>query len=162
MKRLLKNFWKRQKRLQIAIRMVRNWGFHKNNLHFMMLLQNQSISRIFIRVMNWFLWQENLQKCFVRIARSIGRRKKQQERRCVRWLSDSLRSINILSLIHIYLYVVGWGSAAHIGGQVDAEEALPACSGVTHSFPGSQNGRWDLKTGLSNAWSWASDYHCNP
>lgn len=27
------------------------------------------------------------------------------------------------------LYVVGWGGAAHIGGQVDAEEALPAFSG---------------------------------
>ena len=31
---------------------VQELGFHKKNLRFMMLLQNRSISRIFIRMMN--------------------------------------------------------------------------------------------------------------
>lgn len=49
---VIKELLKLQKRLQISIRMVRNLDFHKKSWHFMMSLQNRSISRIFIRMMN--------------------------------------------------------------------------------------------------------------
>ncbi len=78
-----KNFWKLQEEIANLYRMVRELGFHKKSWHFMMLLQNLDISRIFIRMMNWLLWQRAYGNASWVII-SIGRRKKLLERRCVR------------------------------------------------------------------------------
>ena len=64
-----RNFWKRHRRSRSCTIMVRNWGCRRKSWHFTMLWPSRRTSRIFIGIMNWSTWPENLQRCGAKIGR---------------------------------------------------------------------------------------------